>query len=249
MSEPATMLDDTALATARELVTEMESGNETRVAQLLDELSRQREQGLFRELGKLTRELHEALSNFHIDARLASLTESDIPDAKARLNHVISMTEEAANKTLSAVEDSLPIAEELQQGARELHDKWQRFRRRDMIAEEFRSLIPEIDRFLDMTSSHADALSTNLSAVLMAQGFQDLTGQIIRQVITLVQEVEEKLVGLIRISGQQVNKDGTGLEQKDEASRGFGPQVPGLEQGEVMNDQDDVDELLSSLGF
>ncbi len=243
------VVDDEALTTARQLVAEMEAGNEAAVNELLDDLARQRETGLFQELGKLTRELHEALNNFQIDSRLASLTESEIPDAKERLNHVIDMTEEAANKTLTAVEDSLPIAEELQQGARALHDKWQRFRRKDMVADEFRALIPEIDKFLDMTSGHADKLAANLSEVLMAQGFQDLTGQIIRRVITLVQELEDNLVELIRISGQKIVNNKV-VDKEDKGSQGFGPQVPGVDSGdEVVNGQDDVDELLSSLGF
>lgn len=259
MTETAKVAEQASLDTARQLVAELEAGNEEAANELLEQLSRQREQGLFQELGKLTRELHNALSSFQLDSRIASLTESDIPDAKERLNYVITMTEQAAHKTLTAVETSLPVAEELQRDARELHDKWQRFRRRDMIAEEFRELVPELDRFLANTVDHASLLNSQLSDVLMAQDFQDLTGQIIRRVISLVQEVEENLVDLIRISGQQI-KGGKVVDRPaqpvkavegESSSKGFGPQVPGVKEGdgEVMSGQDDVDELLSSLGF
>jgi chemotaxis protein CheZ len=161
------------------------------------------------------------------------------------------MTEDSAHKTLNAVDQSLPIAEELQQRATELHDKWSRFRQKNMVLDEFRALVPEIDSFLELTTHHAGTLNANLSEVMMAQGFQDLTGQIIRRVINLVTEVEDNLVHLVRISGQHFMD--TAPESEDEEkdmSKGYGPQVPGVDAGtEVVNSQDDVDELLSSLGF
>jgi chemotaxis protein CheZ len=254
MSVPSNQIaDDESLVQARQLVAELEAGNDEAASRLLDELARRRDSGLFQELGKLTRELHDTLNSFQLDARIASLTEHDIPDAKERLNYVITMTEQAAHRTLTAVEASLPIAEELQARANELQDKWRRFRRKDMDVAEFRALVPEIDSFLDLTSGHATKLNGSLSDVLMAQDFQDLTGQIIRRVITLVKDVEDNLVSLIRISGQRmVGNDKAAAKSaaaKDEDARGFGPQVPGVDHGDVVQGQDDVDDLLSSLGF
>jgi len=78
----------------------------------------------------------------------------------------------------------------------------------------------------------------------MAQDFQDLTGQIIRQVINLIRDVEAKLVHLVKISGAQAQ------ECRDEGSDKLeGPVIPGVDQGDVVKGQDDVDDLLSSLGF
>jgi chemotaxis protein CheZ len=252
MSVPDKVAAEESLVQARQLVAELEAGNVDAASQLLDELARQRDTGLFQELGKLTRELHDTLNSFHLDSRIASLTERDIPDAKERLSYVISMTEQAAHRTLTAVEESLPIAEELQTRACQLQDKWQRFRRKDMDVAEFRALVPEIDSFLELTSGHAGKLNTSLSDVLMAQDFQDITGQIIRRVINLVKDVEDNLVGLIRISGQrmaQADKPAAKLVGKEDLSRGIGPQVPGLDTADVVQGQDDVDDLLSSLGF
>ena len=253
MSLPNKVADDESLAQARQLVAELEAGNSDEASNLLDELARRRDSGLFQELGKLTRELHDALNGFQLDSKISSLAEHDIPDAKERLNYVITMTEQAAHRTLNAVEESLPIAEELQKRAVELHDKWARFRRKDMDVNEFRALVPEIDSFLDLTSGHATKLNSSLSDVLMAQDYQDITGQIIRRVINLVKDVEDNLVGLIRISGQRMApaekvavKSGA---LSEELSRGIGPQVPGVDHADVVNSQDDVDDLLSSLGF
>ncbi|MFP5505092.1 MAG: protein phosphatase CheZ [Gammaproteobacteria bacterium] len=253
MTLPNKVADDESLAQARQLVAELEAGNAEAASELLDDLARRRDTGLFQELGKLTRELHDTLNSFQLDSRITALTEQDIPDAKERLSYVITMTEQAAHRTLNAVEDSLPIAEELQRRANELQDKWRRFRRKDMDVTEFRALVPEIDSFLDLTSGHATKLNTSLSDVLMAQDFQDITGQIIRRVINLVKDVEDNLVGLIRISGQRMAPaDKTSAKpagSHDDTARGFGPQVPGVDHGDTVKGQDDVDDLLSSLGF
>lgn len=251
--EPASKPDGNAvLDQARKLVSELETGNIDAASNLIDELGRAREQNLFRELGKMTRQLHDALNGFTIDSRMVSLAESDIPDAKARLSHVITMTEESANRTLTAVEGTLPIAEQLQEQADTLHEKWGRFCNKGMRVEEFRDMSKEINDFLAITKGQAGQIHSNLSEVMMAQDFQDLTGQIIRRVITLVQEVEDNLVELVRLSGaarieQQAQENA--VERDEDLMRGVGPQVPGVNASGAVSSQDEVDDLLSSLGF
>lgn len=251
--EPAKKLNnESLLGQARSLVAELEAGNVTAAEHAIDELGRIREQSLFRELGKMTRQLHDSLTSFALDSRMQSLAESDIPDAKARLNHVITMTEDSANRTLTAVESTLPIAEQLQNSADDLHQQWERFRNKDMSVDEFRSMSKEIDAFLSVTRDNAGRIHGNLSEVMMAQGFQDLTGQIIRRVINLVQEVEDNLVELIRLSGSVETEaaDTTAAQQNNELMQGVGPQVPGVgETTGSVSGQDEVDDLLSSLGF
>lgn len=255
--EPAQkMNNDALLMQARALVAELESGNGAAAEKLIEELGRIREQSLFRELGKMTRQLHDSLTSFALDSRMQALAESDIPDAKARLNHVIAMTERSANRTLTAVEGTLPIAEQLQASADDLHAKWERFRNKDMNVDEFRSMSREIDDFLGATCEHAGQIHSNLSEVMMAQDFQDLTGQIIRRVINLVQEVEDNLVELIRLSGGLESEGAAergarkGKSDDEQIMQGLGPQVPGVsETGATVSGQDEVDDLLSSLGF
>ncbi|HFD80861.1 MAG TPA: protein phosphatase CheZ [Gammaproteobacteria bacterium] len=254
--EAASKLDsDGLLERARALVAELEAGDVEAADRLILELGRQRESGLFQELGKMTRQLHDALNGFELDARMQALAENDIPDARLRLNHVIEMTESSANRTLTAVEQTLPIAEQLQQVSNGLHEKWARFRKRDMGVDEFRRMSREIDDFLGVTCRHAEQIHGNLSEVMMAQDFQDLTGQIIRRVITLVQEVEERLVELIRLSGGvesgTASEDGGAVKRDEEQlMRGIGPKVPGVAtEGGSVSGQDEVDDLLSSLGF
>jgi chemotaxis protein CheZ len=254
--EPAKKFDnDAMLDQARSLVSQLEAGNVTGAEQVIEELGRIREQSLFRELGKMTRQLHDSLTSFALDSRMQSLAESDIPDAKARLNHVITMTESSANRTLTAVEGTLPIAEQLQSSANDLHAKWDRFRNKDMNVDEFRRMSQEIDDFLSVTRDNAGRIHGNLSEVMMAQDFQDLTGQIIRRVINLVQEVEDNLVELIRLSGsvESAAPDKAPAQGKcsdDDLMQGVGPQVPGVgDTAGSVSGQDEVDDLLSSLGF
>jgi chemotaxis protein CheZ len=235
---------------ARELVRRLESGEADGVNDLLEEMTRIRESTLFQEIGKLTRNLHEALKTPAVDDRIAALAEEEMPDARKRLQHVVKMTDDAAHRTLNAVEESLPLTEGLRDRAGELGASWNRFLQRDMPVEEFRGLSREIGEFLGQVSDDSVVINKNLSDVLMAQDFQDLTGQVIDRVLNLVQEVEDKLVELIRVSGKALGH-AEEVEQFEQQERDklAGPAVPGMEAGDTLTDQDDVDDLLSSLGF
>ncbi len=238
--------EDPRIAQVRELLAHLESGNETETGRILDDIARAHDIGLFKDLGRLTRELHEALNAFRYDTRLTNLANVDIPDAKERLNYVITMTDQAATRTLGAVEESKPVCDELRSRAGELGARWQRFMGREMEVAEFRRLCTQIGEFLPWVDASAARIGGNLSEVLMAQGFQDLTGQIIRRVIRLVEEVEQNLVNLVRISGQKLVP---AAESPKPAGELEGPQIPGKRNAEAVSGQDEVDSLLSSLGF
>ncbi len=248
---------DQWLGRAQSLADHIQKGNDDEVNRLLDEISRGRERMLFQELGKLTREFHEALNGFRLDARITDLAQENIPDAKQRLNYVIVMTEQAANRTLTAVEEVMPLSESMAAQAKVLRAQWARFTGRTMSAADFRHLSHEIEQFLDKTSTDADHIRNNLSDVLMAQDYQDITGQILQRVIRLVNEMEEHLVRLVRGSGTRVMPSTekpqgltAALVDASESVAVHGPHVPGTApEEEVIHSQDDVDALLSSLGF
>lgn len=249
------------LARARALADVIQDGNDDEVHRLLDEIARGREHMLFQELGKLTREFHEALNSFRFDSRINQLAQENIPDAKQRLNYVIVMTEQAATRTLNAVEGSLPLCEEIANNAHLLHDQWSRFTKRTLTATDFRKLSHDLSNFLENTSANAEHIRENLSDVLMAQDYQDITGQILQRVIRLVNEMEEHLVRIVRGGSNrrepniraQVNEEmlaETMTQTNAESVVATGPYVPGAcPEEEVIHNQDDVDALLSSLGF
>jgi chemotaxis protein CheZ len=236
----------TQLEQARSLVAKLEAGDQEGANEVLAELSPQSDSGdLFHEVGRLTRELHDAINGFLLDEKVTELAEKDIPDAGERLRYVITMTEQSANTTLSLVESSIPMTDEMSAKANALSAEWERFKGRELSVEDFRMLSRDLIEFLGLVEKHAGELHSNLTEVLMAQGFQDITGQIIRQVINLVNDVEAKLVQLVRISGAHLPE----VKVNKNKEKLAGPAVPGVEQGEMLQGQDDVDDLLSSLGF
>jgi chemotaxis protein CheZ len=224
------------------------AGDEARFLAELDALVQGREFSLFSELQKLTGDLQGALQRFRIDSRLVDLAEKEVPDARHRLDHVLKLTDEAAHKTMDLVEQSVPLAERTSQQATDLVSLWKRFRTRQIDVDGFRDMIARMDAFLHSASTDMDKVRGNLNEVVLAQGYQDLSGQIIRGVMKLVGELEVALVELVRLS-----KSGGGQPTQsariDETRRGYGPVVPGVAHGPAVSDQGDVDALLLGLGM
>lgn len=142
----------------------------------------------------------------------------------------------------------MPICDALAEQAGNLQEEWGRFTQRQLSADEFRDLSRRLGEFLDGVDGNTARLRANLQDVLMAQGFQDLTGQIIYRVVQLVDEVENNLVDLIRISGQNLTVEKTAKQEEDMIAAS-GPPVPGVDDSGTVAGQNEVDDLLSSLGF
>lgn len=239
------------LAQVRAIVAALERGDEAEADRILDEIGRMREQQLFQEVCRLTRQLHDALVGFMADSKLVELTENDIPNARERLRYVITLTEQAATTTLNAVDALLPRVAALNVRLKTLTTQWQRFLHREIPYQEFKELSCAITGFLGDLNQEMNLFQGQLNEVLMAQSFQDLTGQIIRRVIELVQQAEDSLIELIRFSGRQGSiqrKPPSGPAGRSGEMAAGGPVVPGLDQAAIAS-QDEVDELLSSLGF
>lgn len=242
-------INEEYLEKAHLIINEVKSGNIDAADKLVEELSRTRDKSLFQELGKLTREFHESLNSFKLDSKLTELTGTEIPDAKERLKHVIDMTDKAAHRTMTVVEDLLPLCDTLDVHGEEIHDLWKRFMKRDMEPEEFRKLCKKIESYLGEQHQGTARVKNGLTEILMAQDYQDITGQIISRVINLVSDLEVSLVKLIKDSGALMDEANRGSNEKDDKNSLDGPQIPGLETAGAVSGQDEVDDLLSSLGF
>ena len=255
MSAPAA--PQITLEQARQLVVFLENGEQEKANQLILETASQEQSELFAEVGKLTRQLHEALKSFELDTRLTDLTTDATPDAKKRLNYVMEMTENAANKTMDAVEASLPIAQQLADEISHIKPTWDRLMSREIELGEFKTLCHSIDKFMNNSHHKTDELQSLMTNVLMAQDYQDLTGQVIRRVIELVREVEESLLHLLTAFAAQDDSTAEIIEQQKTeepvATQTLaGPEGPIIDKdsrNDVVSDQDEVDDLLSSLGF
>ena len=244
---------------AHELVESLEKGQFGDAVQLIHELNQTRDRGLYREVGKLTRELHSAIVDFHIDPTMPRAEEvSQITDATERLAYVVKLTEAAANRTMDQVEHCTPLVNGLGQEAKALSADWGRFMRREVGAQEFRELAHRVDSFLTRSEAEQQIVSSNLTDILLAQDYQDLTGQVIKRVTQLVTDVERNLLKLVlmasqvdRFAGIEHDRDALRAENNSQKNlaKGEGPQIHADKRSDVVSGQDDVDDLLSSLGF
>ncbi|MFT7560632.1 MAG: chemotaxis protein CheZ [Flavobacteriales bacterium] len=242
-----------------QLVDVLQNDNYDRASEIIHELLEARDKHIFVSVGKLTRGLHNAIVNFHVDADVDAvppdIKNSEIRDASDRLHYVLKLTENAADKTMDKVEAIAPIAMNLGQEAHRLRDEWKKLRRGEISKEGFKELYGEMDTFFEQMGAGTDQLNQNLQDIILEQSYQDLTGQVLKKVIGLVTDVENELVNLIRIAGQV--EEVTGLASEDAVAaeavtnniEAEGPAMHVEKREDVVNGQDDVDDLLSSLGF
>ncbi|MCW3173619.1 protein phosphatase CheZ [Shewanella subflava] len=235
------------LEQAQQLVELLKAGEQDQADEVVRELATPLQRELFEEVGKLTRQLHNALQDFQLDNRLSELANTEIPDAKERLNYVIDMTEQAANKTMDAVEECLPLADTIISNIQSVTPMWDKLMRRDIELVDFKTLCHDVQQFMLHSEHDSNRLRQLLNEILMAQDFQDLTGQMIRRVIDLVREVENNLVSMLTVFGDY--KPQSEPVEKDNKIEAEGPIMHAELRDDVVAGQDEVDDLLSSLGF
>ncbi|MDB2386246.1 protein phosphatase CheZ [Shewanella sp.] len=235
------------LEQAESLVALLRDGEQAKADELVREIASPIQKELFDEVGRLTRQLHSAIVDFQVDNRLIELASTEIPDAKERLTYVIDMTEQAANKTMDAVEECLPLANALSDNIQAIKPSWDKLMRRELPLHEFKALCHDIQQFIDRSESDANRVKALLNQILLAQDFQDLTGQMIRRVIDLVREVENSLVSMLTVFGEQPTDTQPHFSARDVEAEG--PIINADKRQDVVTGQDEVDDLLSSLGF
>jgi chemotaxis protein CheZ len=184
--------------------------------------------------------LQSALDRFRVDSKLIDLAQHQVPDARHRLAHVLRLTDDAAHRTMDLIEQCCPLADQLAHEAERLLEA-------QAVDGSPQLLQSHITQFLRRTGISMAAVRGNLSEVLLTQGYQDLSGQIIRGVMTLVDELEQALGDLVRIVG--ADQDSGERSDSARSTRGHGPVVPGIHHGVAVGGQQDVDALLSDLGM
>ena len=197
------------------------------------------QEALLARVGQMTRSLHDSLRGLDFD-KLAARAAHDIPDARDRLDYVARMTEQAAQKVLNATEAASPLQERIGGGARALAQQW-----REALGgtADAGALAAPTLAYLEQTASDSDGTRQQLMDIMMAQDFQDLTGQVIRKVTELAHGLEQQLVQLL--------VDYAPGDIKREADTGLlnGPQINPTGNSDVVSNQGQVDDLLDSLGF
>jgi len=220
------------------------AGDEAGFLEAVDRLTGIRERGLWDSLRQLDQRLRSALDQFRLDPRLLRLAGKEIPDARARLDHVLRLTDEAAHRTMDLVESSTPLVARTAVAAASLRAECSEARESGAASPYWHELLARLESHF--TAAHADGetVKTNLVEVLMAQSYQDLSGQIIRRVIELVAQLEDELARLVQGSDGAVSGNRRAAAEAENASRGLGPAIPGISVSTV-DGQQDVDELLA----
>ena len=190
---------------------------------------------MFRKLGAITRQLHDAMKELGYADKLQGTVEQ-LPDAQSRLTYIAKLTGEAAEKVLSQVEEGKKEQEQLAQRGRELADT---IRRVPALAK----AMPELLEWSTDVVALAEKTDARLTEIMMAQDFHDLTGQVIARVVGLAGTIEEQLLGLLLESVP------TGQPGQDKAHELAGPVVNAEGRTDVVTNQQQVDDLLASLGF
>ena len=199
------------------------------------------EEDMFHRVGHLTRTLHDALRELGYDRNLESAVQG-LPDARDRLNYIATLTGQAADRALSAVEHGQEIQKAQQAGAAGLSATWEKLYAGALSVDEFKSLAGETRAFLAAAPGKAVETHGHFHAIMMAQDFHDLTGQVINRVVTLANSLEVQLVKLL-IEARPAEAGGAVTEWLG------GPAMNAETRTDVVANQAQVDDLLESLGF
>jgi chemotaxis protein CheZ len=198
--------------------------------------------GMFNRIGHLTRTLHDSLRELGYDKAVETAVNA-LPDTRDRLAYIATLTGKAADRALAAVEAGQVHQARLQEGAAQLAAKWDRVYAGDANVDEFKAVAAATREFLKILPVETGATNAQLTEIMMAQDFHDLTGQVINRVVSLASDMEKHLLSLLL--------ETTPPEKRPSGDEGFlnGPVVNGAGRTDVVANQEQVDDLLESLGF
>jgi chemotaxis protein CheZ len=192
----------------------------------------------FKELGQITRSLHEAMGELGLTQGLIEIAH-EIPDARDRLSHVGKMTEIAATRVLDLIDDAQPQCRSFKAESQSMADKIEEVRKNSgSRAADVDDVMAVAQMFSNEAAQFAETQNAVLGDIMMTQDFQDLSGQVIKKVIAIISQTEQQLLSLLMHSAPNH------LEFERPNAELAGPQVP-----DKALRQDDVDEMLASLGF
>lgn len=197
---------------------------------------------VFSQLGQMTRGLHNLLRELGYDKALGQMAQ-ELPNNRDRLNYIAAMTAQAAERTLNAAESAQPIQTRLSGTARELSGKWDRLFDKQLGVDEFKALVRDTRGYLKDVPNQTEATHAQLMEIIMAQDFQDLTGQVIKRILDAAQHLETQLLSLL------IETTPEGVRQSVDPSLLNGPVINAVGRNDVVTSQEQVDDLLESLGF
>ncbi|MEJ8321597.1 protein phosphatase CheZ [Kosakonia sacchari] len=204
---------------------------------------------IFSRVGQLTRLLRDSLVDLGLDRTIVEAADA-IPDTRERLNYVVAKTAQAAERVLTCVEEARPQQETITAQAEALTARWDEWFADPVELPIAKALVTDTREFLLQAPVISRQTNDQLMEIMMAQDFQDLTGQVIRRMMSLIEMVEKELIQVLLAyvpESLQEEKEAE-AEAKTAAMLVNGPQIDNSKTG-VMASQDQVDDLLDSLGF
>ncbi|ADJ64579.1 protein phosphatase CheZ [Herbaspirillum seropedicae] len=201
----------------------------------------QSDKPMYARLGGIVRLLHDSMRELGYDRSLNDVA-SQIGDAQSRLEHIATLTEQAANKVLNALDSGMPAQDRLQEQAKDINDRWSRLYAGQMSIDEFKQLAGDSQKFSAAVVESTEAEKARMLEIMMAQDFQDITGQLIKKIVGITTTAERELAQLLRDNAPPEVR--AQIEAEKPVSLMNGPASPGTAMG-----QTDVDDLLDSLGF
>ena len=193
-------------------------------------------------IGRMTRVLHDSLHELGYDKSLERAA-SAIPDARDRLNYIATLTEQAAERVLNATEAAQPVVEKMEVESQRLAREWQKLFDKQLDVEQFKNLATQTHAFLSDMPKQTKVTNAHLMEIMMAQDFQDLTGQVIKKIVDVTRQMEQQLVELL------VENPPSTASPDAYAGLLNGPVVNAAGRTDVVTSQDQVDDLLESMGF
>ena len=197
---------------------------------------------VYNKLGHLARNLHDSLRGLGYD-KLLEDTARQMPDARQRLTYIAEMTEQAASKVLNAADIAKPVQDEMIAVSNVMSQRWDKMFANQLSVDEFKALAADTRTFFKQAPQRLQITNDQLMAIVMAQDFQDLTGQVIKKVVEMAQDMETQLVSVLI----EAMPD----ERRAETPEGLmnGPVINAQGRSDVVTSQSQVDDLLESLGF
>lgn len=206
-------------------------------------------------IGQLTRTLRDSMRELGLDKQVEAAAQA-VPDARDRLKYVATMTEQAAERALNAIELAKPVQEAMQSEAQALDARWAKWYDAPLAPSEAGALLAETRTFLQGVPERTQATNTQLLEIMLAQDFQDLTGQVIKKITDVVYLIEQQLLGVLLENiaperREQFAASAAALMSSSGSPEGLlnGPQINPEGRSDVVQDQSQVDDLLASLGF
>ncbi len=142
-------------------------------------------------IGSLTRMLRDSLRELGLDQAIAEAAEA-IPDARDRL--LCGIGTQAAERALNSVEASQPHQDQMEKSAKALTQRSDDWFADPIDLADARELVTDTRQFLADVPAHTSFTNAQLLEIMMAQDFQDLTGQVIKRMMDVIQEIERQLL-------------------------------------------------------